>query len=85
MMPQLSRLLESGAPRDIFAAILDRFFESRDESGFGLINAVTSVARDTSDPDLRWRLEELGGGIPVVLEEAGHRREFARERVLLKA
>jgi hypothetical protein len=29
------------------------------------MNAVTSVARDTQDPDLRWRLEELGGGLPV--------------------
>jgi len=31
------------------------------------MNAVTSVARDTRDPELRWRLEELGGGIPAML------------------
>jgi hypothetical protein len=30
---------------------------------FGLVNAVTSVARDQKDPQVRWRLEELGGGI----------------------
>ena len=43
-------------------------FRSRpdpDRSAYGLMNAVTSVARDTTDPELRWRLEELGGGVPV--------------------
>ena len=33
------------------------------------MNAVTSVARDTRDPELRWRLEEFGGGIPVAMPE----------------
>jgi hypothetical protein len=27
------------------------------------MNAVTSVARDTADPEVRWPLEEMGGGI----------------------
>ncbi len=49
----------------LIRAIFGRFREERDRSRFGLMNAVTSVARDTRDPDLRWRLEELGGGIPV--------------------
>lgn len=43
--------------------ILSRFFELEDVSPFGLMNAVTSLARDTADPAQRWRLEELGGGI----------------------
>ena len=30
------------------------------------MNAVTSVARDTRDPETRWRLEELGGGIAIL-------------------
>jgi hypothetical protein len=51
--------------------IVSRFFESGDRSRFSLMNAVTSVARDTRDPDLRWRLEELGGGIPVVRTPTG--------------
>ncbi len=64
LMPMLSRLPQQDAPR-ILAAILERFTRDADSSRFGLMNAVTSVARDTTDPDLRWRLEELGGGIPA--------------------
>lgn len=48
----------------IFAAIR-RFHADRDQSLYGLMNAVTSVARDTPDPNTRWRLEELGGAVPA--------------------
>jgi len=44
-------------------------FERRpdpDRSMFGLMNAVTAVARETRDPETRWRLEELGGAVPVM-------------------
>jgi hypothetical protein len=34
------------------------------------MNAVTSVARDTRDPETRWRLEELGGAIAARLPRA---------------
>jgi hypothetical protein len=43
--------------------IASRFFEDPARSQFALANAVTSVARDTRDPELRWRLEEFGGGL----------------------
>ncbi len=43
--------------------IKDRFFRSGDRSRYGLMNAVTSVARDTTDAEERWNLEELGGQI----------------------
>jgi hypothetical protein len=46
-------------------SIMERFFGDADRSRFGLMNAITSVARDSQDPEMRWRLEELGGGIPV--------------------
>jgi len=36
-------------------------------TGYALMNAITSVARDTSDPETRWRLEGAGGAIPAVL------------------
>jgi hypothetical protein len=49
----------------LLGEILDRFFEGDDQSRFGLMNAVTSLARDTHDPQLRWDLEELGGGVPI--------------------
>ena len=43
--------------------IMDQFFQQGDQTTFGLANAVTAVARDTPDPEVRWRLEELGGSI----------------------
>jgi hypothetical protein len=58
LMPFLSRF-----PTSLVTQIMRRFFEDRDRSAFGLANAMTATARDTSDPELRWRLEELGGGI----------------------
>ncbi len=42
------------------------FLESEDHSAFDLMNAVTAVARDQRDPEVRWRLEELGGGVPAL-------------------
>jgi hypothetical protein len=53
----------------VLRTILTRFESGRDRSLFGLVNAVTSVARDTDDPNLRWRLEELGGGMLARLPE----------------
>ncbi len=48
------------------------------------MNAVTSVARDTADPEVRWRLEEMGGGIcaghtPAPKPDAGMERIEATE------
>ncbi len=64
LLPLLLRMPHPNNPR-IIREILSRFFEETDRSRFALMNAVTSVARETRDPALRWRLEELGGGIPV--------------------
>jgi hypothetical protein len=47
--------------RQMLTAILDRHAAGGDPSAYGLFNAVTSLGRDTSEPDLRWRLELLGG------------------------
>jgi hypothetical protein len=52
---------------EVIRDILDRFEAEGDRSAFGLMNAVTSLARDTQDPEVRWRLEELGGGVPALL------------------
>ena len=62
LSPMLSRLPREHAAR-FFAMIEGRFTRQRDTSMFGLVNAVTSVARDEPDPQVRWRLEELGGGV----------------------
>jgi hypothetical protein len=75
----INRLPRLGAmPRSDVAAFVDRvmgrFERQGDESAFGLINAVTSLARDTKDPVRKWRLEELGGTMlalipPVTIEQ----------------
>lgn len=54
--------------REIFRAIQQRREESGDRSAFGMINAITSLARDTHAPEMRWRLEELGGGVPALIK-----------------
>ena len=68
MMPMISRLPREMAVQ-FLTTIMGRFTEEGDHSRFGLMNAVTSVARDTRDPDLRWRLELLGGGVPTAVAD----------------
>ena len=53
-------------PLDLQDDIVETFLEDDDRSAFGLMNAVTSVARDQDDPEIRWQLEELGGGVPAM-------------------
>ncbi len=64
LMPHLSQL-----PADQASEILEethrRFAKGADESRYGLINAVTSLARDTRNPELRWSLETIGGALIV--------------------
>jgi len=55
----------AGLSSELMTQIMRRFVESDDQSAFSLMNAVTSVARDTRDPGTKWRLEELGGSIPM--------------------
>jgi hypothetical protein len=85
MMPLLARLRGTDAGTEILTAIMDRFFAGPDQSRFGLVNAVTSVARDTRDPQVRWQLEEFGGGIPVAAQEGDPQQKLVREEVLLIA
>jgi hypothetical protein len=63
MIPMLSRL--PGALRSrLLESILNQFMRGSDHSRFALMNVVTAAARDTTDPEARWRLEEIGGAIP---------------------
>jgi hypothetical protein len=64
LLPALARLPNLGNPH-VLAQIMERFFQDGDQSQFGLANAVTATARDTQDPELRWNLEEFGGGIAI--------------------
>lgn len=62
LLPQLEVLRAAGMKR-FLPQILEEFSAGGDHSLFGLMNSVTATARDESDPEDRWRLEELGGGI----------------------
>jgi hypothetical protein len=78
MMPMLAHL----APRirtQVMQSILGHFASEGDSSRFGLMNAVTATARDTADPELRWRLEELGGGIPTLRRPTPLRSDASAE------
>jgi hypothetical protein len=43
--------------------ILHQYDQAADQSTYSLVNAITSVARDTRDPQAKWDLEALGGTI----------------------
>jgi hypothetical protein len=64
--------MSSRLPAALKAQLLDtishEFFRGADRSRFALMNVVTAVARDAADPEVRWRLEELGGAIPFEAE-----------------
>lgn len=66
LLPMLLLMLRQTRARAL-ELIQRRFRRERDDSLFGLINAVTSVARDEPDPETRWRLEELGGALLAVV------------------
>jgi hypothetical protein len=86
LIPYVSHLQQAGMGR-FLAEILQRYSGERDRTQFGFVNAITSVARDAHDPDDRWRLEELGGGIvarlrPKQPNNAPGRQNAEREFVL---
>lgn len=80
MLPMMRRF-----PSSLFSNIMQSFFEDDDHSAFALGNAITAAARDADDPEVRWDLEELGGGIfadpgpqePRLRDRAERRREVA--------
>lgn len=65
----MSALMQAGgfAVQQFVPMIFESFAAQEDRTVFGFMNAVTSVARTVPDPEVRWRLEELGGGIPAQL------------------
>lgn len=67
LMPFLKTLPPDEAER-MLDSVLREFHHGRDRNGFGLMNAVTATARETRDPELRWKLEALGGGIGALLK-----------------
>jgi hypothetical protein len=75
LMPALSRpSAQPGHPAphhaDLMTGVLSQYRKEGDRSRFGLAQAITAVARDVQDPELKWDLEKLGG--------AGARGTFRR-------
>jgi hypothetical protein len=70
-------MLSSAQGRELIE-MLERFWRERDPSRCGLMNAVTSVARDTAEPRRRWELEELGGALVALGPERPRRGTGAR-------
>ena len=64
MMPFLSQI--SSLSPELSRQIFERFLQEKDRTRYGLMNAFTSVARDTREHATRWRLEELGGQIALM-------------------
>ena len=64
LLPMFTQVFGSRAT-EMFGLILNQFAGEGDQTRLGLMNAVTAIARDEPDPETRWRLEELGGGVPA--------------------
>jgi hypothetical protein len=63
LIPMLSRLpaeLGSSIISELMGHVIDT---NPHDSRYKLMNVVTATARDTRDPEAKWRLEELGGAI----------------------
>jgi len=70
LMPALFR--RSDQPRrpaphqgDLMREVLSQYRKEGDRSRFGLAQAITAVARDLQDPELKWDLEKLGGAVAL--------------------
>lgn len=81
LLPVLSRLPPEARAR-VLRDVTERFYRDTDRSRFALLNAMTSVARDTRDPELRWRLEECGGAILLGRPDTPPPDEIAAEPAL---
>jgi hypothetical protein len=68
LAPFLSRLPKEHVQR-FLRDVMAEFREGKDRSRYGLMNAVTATARETRDPELRWRMEELGGAVAVITRD----------------
>ena len=76
---------DSDTRRQLLMEVMRRFRAEGDPSAFGLMNAVTSVARDTADPETRWRLEELGGAIAAGLQPTPPTRDDQISEIIRRA
>jgi hypothetical protein len=63
--------------------VLSQYRKEGDRSRFGLAQAITAVARDVRDPELKWDLEKLGGAVALgTLRRTGDESESALATLL---
>jgi hypothetical protein len=65
---------------ELYTRVLAELTRGGDRSRYGLLNAVTAVARDTQDPDLRWQLEVAGGALSDVGRTSTPRIQASKAR-----
>ena len=73
-----------GVPHETLLLVLKHHATSGDQSAFGLVNAVTAVARETRHAPLRWDLECIGGEL-VARSASMTRANRRRSEVLVTA
>jgi hypothetical protein len=81
----MSAFFRRSAPHhgDLMTGVLSRFGNEGDRSRFGLAQAITAVARDVQDPELKWDLEKLGGAVALgTLRCTGGERKSALAALL---
>lgn len=82
MLPVLERV-----PADYREHIIEmlgrEFAVANDGTYYGVMNAITAVARETTDPETKWQLEEFGGSIPALARRA--MRKTREQQVLVEA
>ena len=63
----MSAFFRRSAPHhgDLMTGVLSQYRKAGDRSRFGLAQAITTVARDVQDPELKWDLEKLGGAVAL--------------------
>lgn len=64
VLPIADRLQPQFA-RAVMSAVFKEWTHAGDSSAFGMMNAITAVARQTADHETRWQLEEIGGSLPA--------------------
>lgn len=59
----MSSMARQGVGNATIDRIIARFVQSSDRSRYGLFNAITATARDEQDPEQKWKMESVGGGV----------------------
>jgi hypothetical protein len=80
VLPLLSRH-PSPLTAEMLRRLTDEFARAGDDTLYGVMNAITAVARETRDPETRWELEAYGGGIPALARQVPPRPSRQHELI----